>query len=331
MMQIKLFSVRPDEQPAIKAYQEAHPDVELLTTTAELHPDTVTETQGVDGIVIQQRSPIGGEASFYQQLHDNGFKQISTRTAGYDVIDVSLANDADLAVTNVPAYSPRSVAEFALMQIFRLLRHTVDFDRQVAHQDFSWNGLVSREIHSVTVGIIGAGRIGGTLAGLLHSLGAKVLVYDVAPRVEVSYVAEYVSLPELLAQSDVISLHVDLNTSSTHLLNQAVFNQMKPGMLLVNASRGPVIDTPALYAAMDAGTVAAVALDTIEGEGPLFAKNLSEQTITDPIVKEALARPNVLLTPHIAFYTNIAVENMIQIALDDAIAIIKGQDSPHIV
>ncbi|QEA35443.1 NAD(P)-dependent oxidoreductase [Weissella soli] len=315
-MKIKLYSVRPDEQVAIDKYATTHPGIELITTTDEFHPDNVTSAQGVDAIVIQQRSAVGGDAKFYETLAGFGLKQITTRTAG-------------LKVSNVPAYSPRSVAEFALMQIFRLLRHTPEFDANIAQQNYTWDGLQSREIHSVTVGIIGAGRIGGTLANLLHALGARVLAYDVKPRVEVAYVAEYVTLPELLAQSDVISLHVDLNPTSEGLISAAVLQQMKPGMLLVNASRGPVIDTKALFKALDDGIVAAAALDTIEGEGPVFAKDLSGQALTDPIIAEAQKRHDILLTPHIAFYTNKAVENMVQISLDDALAIVTHGHSEH--
>lgn len=328
-MKIKLYSVRPDEQVAIDKYATTHPGIELITTTDEFHPDNVTSAQGVDAIVIQQRSAVGGDAKFYETLAGFGLKQITTRTAGLDAIEVDLATAAGLKVSNVPAYSPRSVAEFALMQIFRLLRHTPEFDANIAQQNYTWDGLQSREIHSVTVGIIGAGRIGGTLANLLHALGARVLAYDVKPRVEVAYVAEYVTLPELLAQSDVISLHVDLNPTSEGLISAAVLQQMKPGMLLVNASRGPVIDTKALFKALDDGIVAAAALDTIEGEGPVFAKDLSGQALTDPIIAEAQKRHDILLTPHIAFYTNKAVENMVQISLDDALAIVTHGHSEH--
>jgi D-lactate dehydrogenase len=321
-MKILLYSVRPDEADAIATYRSTHPELTIDTTTVDLHPDTAHLADGYDGIAIQQVSPVGGDAAFYEQLAQNGIRQITTRTAGYDAIEVDFARQAGLIITNVPAYSPRSVAEFALMQIFRLLRHTPVVDARVAQQDFTWQGLQGREIHAVTVGIIGAGRIGGTLAQLLQSLGARVLVHDIKPRVEVGYIAQYVDLPTLLQESDVISLHVDLNPSSTHLLDDAAFAQMKPGTLLVNASRGPVIDTTSLLTALDNGTIQAAALDTVEDEGIGFRQNKIGSDLSDTPLGSVLAHDRVLLTPHVAFYTDVAVANMVHIALDDIVSVL---------
>ena len=330
-MKVKIFSVSKDEEASIKAYQEAHPEVEFISVAEDFSPAAVENLEDdIDGICIEPLGAISEDDKIYQELVDKGIKQISTRTAGYDDIDVVAAKKAGLIVTNVPAYSPRSVAEFALMQIFRLLRHTPQFDANTAKQDFRWlSELQSREIHSVTVGIIGAGRIGETLARLLQGLGAKVLAYDVKPRVEVSYVAEYVSLDELLAQSDVISLHVDLNPTTIGLISEAEFKKMKPGMLLVNASRGQAVDTEALFKALDEGIVAAAAIDTLAGEGAYASLDKSGQEITDPIFAEVLRRPEILYTPHVAFFTNIAVENMVQIALDDVLSILKTGHGEH--
>ncbi|MCM0582478.1 D-2-hydroxyacid dehydrogenase [Weissella diestrammenae] len=330
-MKLHLYSVQAHEEKALDAYQAQHPELELVRIDTELHPDTLVDLDGVDGILIQQRTPIGGDQTFYDTLSVQGIKQITTRTAGYDMIEVDRAKNAGLSISNVPAYSPRSVAEFALMQIFRLLRHTPAFDTRVAKQNFLWAGLAAREIHSVTVGIIGAGRIGGTLAGLLHALGARVLVYDVRPRVEVSYVADYVDIQTLLKQSDVISIHVDLNSTSIDLINRDAFAEMKTGMMLVNASRGPVVNTEALFEALDNGQVAAAALDTMPNEGPIFNADFTNGAIPDINIAKAQAHPNILLTPHIAFFTDTAIDNMTQIALDDAIKIIKTGQSEHTV
>jgi D-lactate dehydrogenase len=330
MTKILMTSVSEDELSAIKAHEAANKDLEIAISYDEFHPDAMPDLTGVDGLVIQQTSKIGGDQAFYESLVSNyGLKQITTRTAGYDMVEVEAAKAAGLKVTNVPAYSPRSVAEFALMQIFRLLRHTMEFDARIAKNDFRWPGLKSREIHSVTVGIIGAGRIGGTLAGLLNVLGAKVLAYDVKPREELKDIVTYVSKDELLANSDVISLHVDLNPTSIGLLSADDFAKMKDGGLIVNASRGPVIVTDDLIAALESGKLEAAALDTVEDESPVFNHDLSKTGVSDVRIKKLLDMPNVLLTPHIAFFTNIAVENMVDISLDDAELIINGETSPH--
>jgi D-lactate dehydrogenase len=217
----------------------------------------------------------------------------------------------------------------ALMQIFRLLRNTYAFDARVAKQDFRWAGLQSREIYSVMVGIIGVGRIGGTLAKLLDGLGVTVLGYDVKPNPELTDIVTYVDLPELLAKADVVSLHVDLNPTSENLLSAERLAGVKEGLLLVNASRGPVVDTDALIAGLESGQIAAAALDTVDGEGPIFNNDWTGKTIPDERIAKLLAMENVILTPHVAFFTNIAVQNMVDISLDDAITIANNGVSEH--
>lgn len=327
MTKILMTSVRDDEQAAIKQFAQEH-DVEIITTP-KLIDDAVDLTAGVDGLVIQQRSPV--DPAVYPQLKANGLKQIATRTAGFDMVDIQAAHDNGLTVTNVPAYSPRSVAEHALMQIFRLLRKSYRFDTQVASGDFRWfSDEQALEIHTATIGIIGVGRIGGTLAKLLKALGARVLGFDVQPREEMRGIVDYVSKEDLLKQSDVVSLHVDLNPSSTGLLTAADFALMKPTAGLVNASRGPVVVTADLVAALKDHQLAAAALDTFEGENEVMMTDRREKGLADvPLVEELHAMDNVILTPHIAFFTNLAVKNMVDFALEDVLLILDGKPSPH--
>ena len=327
MTKILMTSVRDDEQVAIKQFAQEH-DIEI-NTTPKLIDDAVDLTAGVDGLVIQQRSPV--DPAVYPQLKVNGLKQIATRTAGFDMVDIQAAHDNGLTVTNVPAYSPRSVAEHALMQIFRLLRKSYRFDTQVASGDFRWfSDEQALEIHTATIGIIGVGRIGGTLAKLLKALGARVLGFDVQPREEMRGIVNYVSKEDLLKQSDVVSLHVDLNPTSTGLLTAADFALMKPTAGLVNASRGPVVVTADLVAALKDHQLAAAALDTFEGENEVVMTDRREKGLADvPLVEELHAMDNVILTPHIAFFTNLAVKNMVDFALEDVLLILDGKPSPH--
>lgn len=327
MTKILMTSVRDDERAAIKQFAQEH-DVEIITTP-KLIDDAVDLTAGVDGLVIQQRSPV--DPAVYPQLKVNGLKQIATRTAGFDMVDIQAAHDNGLTVTNVPAYSPRSVAEHALMQIFRLLRKSYRFDTQVASGDFRWfSDEQALEIHTATIGIIGVGRIGGTLAKLLKALGARVLGFDVQPREEMRGIVDYVSKEDLLKQSDVVSLHVDLNPTLTGLLTAADFALMKPTAGLVNASRGPVVVTADLVAALKDHQLAAAALDTFEGENEVVMTDRREKGLADvPLVEELHAMDNVILTPHIAFFTNLAVKNMVDFALEDVLLILDGKPSPH--
>jgi len=328
MPKILMTSVREDEEAAIAAYAQQH-QVEIDISRDELHPDNLPDLRQYDGLIVQQTAKIGGDAAFYRTLAQQGLQQITTRTAGYDMIEVALAKEAGLKVTNVPAYSPRSVAEMALMQIFRLLRRTWAFDHRVAQHDFRWGGLQAREIHTVTVGIIGAGRIGSTLAQLLHALGARVLAYDINPQPAYESFLTYVDKETLLAESGIVSLHVDLNPSSVGLLSAADFERMPAHAGLVNASRGPVVNTDALITALVSGEIEAAALDTVEGESAVFNHDLRQQGVADQRIQQLLDLPNVIMTPHVAFYTNLAVQNMIDIALDDVLLIIQGQPALH--
>lgn len=327
MTKILMTSVRDDEKAAINAYAQDH-HIEIITTP-KLIDDALDLTKGIDGIVIQQRSKVA--PAVYPQLKANGLKQLATRTAGFDMIDVKAANDNGLTVTNVPAYSPRSVAEHALMQIFRLLRKSYRFDHQVAHNDYRWfSDEQALEIHTATIGIIGVGRIGGTLAKLVHALGGKVLGFDVKPRTDLDGIVEFTTKEEVLKRSDVISLHVDLNPTSKGLLTAKDFALMKPTAGLVNASRGPVVVTADLVQALKDKEIAAAALDTFEDEAKVVMTDRSKKGLDDvPLIKELHAMDNVILTPHIAFFTNLAVQNMVDFSLDDVLAILAGKSSPH--
>ncbi|MFB9768900.1 D-2-hydroxyacid dehydrogenase [Lactiplantibacillus modestisalitolerans] len=328
-MKILMYSVRDDEQAAIKDWAQAH-DVQVDTNDLEFHPETAALAKGYDGIVIQQRSAIGDDPSVYQQLADMGLKQLTSRTAGVDTIDIPAAKAAGLTVTNVPAYSPNSVAEMAVTQTMRLIRNLELFDGRLAQQNFQWNGLQAREIRSLTVGIIGAGRIGGTAARLFHGLGAKVIAYDVVRHPELTDVLTYVDTKEeLLKQADVVDLHVDLNPTSEGLIDAAALKLMKRDAFIVNASRGPVIVTDALVAALKAGEIAGAALDTVEGEAALFNQNHQGEVLADTNVAQLMQMPNVMITPHVGFYTNLAVKNMVDISLDDVLTIIQGGQTEH--
>ncbi len=327
MTKILMTSVRDDEQAAIKEFAKEN-NVEIITTE-KLIDDAVDLTRDVDGLVIQQRRKL--PISIYAKLRENGLKQIATRTAGFDMIDLTEAQTNNLTVTNVPAYSPRSVAEHALMQIFRLLRKAYQFDAQVAANDYRWfSDEQAMEIHTATIGIIGVGRIGGTLAKLLKALGATVLGFDTNPREEMKGIVEYVTKEELLQRSDVVSLHVDLNPTSVGLLTAKDFATMKPSAGLVNASRGPVVNTADLVAALKAKQITAAALDTFEGENEVVMTDRRQTGLGDvPLVAELHSMDNVILTPHIAFFTNLAVKNMVDFALEDVLTVLAGKKSPH--
>ncbi|MDN2453912.1 D-2-hydroxyacid dehydrogenase [Lactobacillus sp. UCMA15818] len=327
-MKILMMSVRDDEEAAIKSWSERN-NIKVDTVDWELHPDRVSELDGYDGIVIQQRSKVEDEV--YPALKAAGIKQITTRTAGFDVIDLAAAKKNGLTITNVPAYSPRSVAELALAHTMRLIRKLEFFDERAARQDFRWAGLQATEIHSLTVGIIGAGRIGGTTAKIFAALGAKVIAHDLVEREELKPFVTYTSKEEVLQNADVICLHVDLNTSTVKLIGKDELALMKQTAYLVNECRGPVVDTDALIEALEQKEIAGAALDTLTGEENFFNFNLQDKELPSQQLIKLREMKNVILTPHVGFFTNIAVKNMVDISLDDVVAILKGERSEHLV
>ncbi|WP_155287084.1 NAD(P)-dependent oxidoreductase [Lacticaseibacillus zhaodongensis] len=330
MTKILMYSVRPDEMAAINEYAAKHNET-IDTCNVNFDGDTVSKAEGYDGIVIQQRAPITDD-TVYATLASYGIKQLSTRTAGLDTINIPAAHAAGLIVTNVPAYSPRSVAEHALMSIFRILRKSAIVDNRVRNNDYTWGGLQAKEIHTATIGIIGAGRIGGTLARLLKALDANVLAYDTKPRKELEDTVTYVSKEELLKRSDVVSLHVDLNPTSEGLITAKDFALMQPTAGIVNASRGPVVVTADLVAALKNKQIAAACLDTVTGENDVFQTDHSKDGIhSEPLIEELHAMPNVIITPHIAFFTNNAVANMVDFSLDDVNTVLAGKTPKNAV
>ncbi len=326
MKKILVCNVREDERPALEAYKQAHQDVELVLSPASLSQSADLLDSSIDAISIQQRDKL--HQDMYERMQELGIAYISTRTAGYDMIDLEACKIHGIHACNVPAYSPRSVAEHALMQIFKLLRKSPEIDRRVRNHDYRWHEIQGKEIHSVCIGIIGVGRIGGTLAKLCHALGAKVLGYDLIEREEMKPYLSYVSKEELLKQADVVSLHVDLNPSSEGLIRKADLKLMGPESYLVNASRGPVVNTAELIEALEEGLIAGAALDTVEGEEDVFTRCFEHEAYDDKIMR-LQALDQVILTPHIAFYTNVAVQNMVDISLDDLCLLIEGKSCEH--
>lgn len=323
MTKILMMSVRDDEKPAIDAWEKRHPDVQVKTTTSELKAATIEEVNGYDGLVIQQRYNI--EPEVYPRLKEFGLKQISARTAGFDVLNLDLATKNNLIVTNVPAYSPRSVAELAVAHAFRLTRNLELFDARAAKQDFRWAGLQAKEIHSLTIGIIGAGRIGGTTAKLFHALGSKIIANDPIENSDLKSILTYKSFDAVLKESDVLCLHVDLNDSSRNLIDAHALSLMKSTAFLINECRGPVVDTDALIMALENKKLAGAALDTLTGEENFFNFNLEGKELPSEQLKKLRSFDNVVLTPHVGFYTNIAVQNMVDISLDSALSILNGE------
>ncbi|MCL1632724.1 D-2-hydroxyacid dehydrogenase [Sporolactobacillus sp. CPB3-1] len=314
MIKILMYGVQSHEQEIIAQWAKKH-SAEVHTTADMLSEHTVAAADGFDGICIQQPIALGGP-NVYAQLKSYGIRQIATRTAGYDMIDLKEAEKNGLVVTNVPAYSPYAVAELAVTQALQLVRHIPQFQKRIADNDFRWAGLLSREIRSLTVGIIGTGRIGATAAKLFKGLGATVIGFDQYPNQQLSEVLDYRhSLEDVLKEADIVSLHTPLFDSTRHMINKNTLKIMKRSAYLINIARGGLINTADLIDALETGQIAGAALDTFENE-EFINKNLGDRKLDDPYLEKLIAMDQVLLTPHVGFFTETAIRNIVEGALD---------------
>ncbi|MGZ3685181.1 MAG: NAD(P)-dependent oxidoreductase, partial [Bdellovibrionota bacterium] len=221
-----------------------------------------------------------------------------------------------IKVTRVPAYSPYAVAEHAVALMLALDRKLCRAVGRVRDLNFSLDGLVGFDLHGKTVGIIGGGRIGGVLARIMKGFGCKVLLHDMLANPELEALgASYVSLGELLERSDIVSLHLPLTASSHHMIGAAAIEQMKPGVMLINTSRGGLIDASALIAGLKSGRIGAAGLDVYEEEENVFFQDLSATVLQDDVLARLMTFPNVLITAHQAFLTQEALHNIVETTL----------------
>lgn len=328
LMKIFMFSIRNDELSWIKDWEQDHPEISIKICKDPLDEKTVDQTQGYDAVSLLQHNRISEE--ILQKLSLNGVKIIALRTTGYENIDFNLTEKYHLAVSNVAAYSPRAIAELVLTQSLRLVRHVGILEAQEKQGNFTWQGLEALEIRQLTVGIIGTGQIGMTVAKLFKALGARIIGYDLYPRKNVSDILEYESLDTVIQKADILTLHTQLTPETKGLINLQRLKEMKKTAFLINMARGEIVNTADLITALKNQEIAGAALDTIEGETGIFGEDLSSG-YEAPLLKELLSLPNVSITPHVAFYTQPAVKNMIIISLNTCEQFLKGNKVENLV
>ncbi|TGA96651.1 D-2-hydroxyacid dehydrogenase [Sporolactobacillus shoreae] len=325
-MKILLFHAIKDEEEAIRHWSEQH-KIEVDTTPDILSIDTVEQVKGYDGICIQQPVRIENP-DVYQKLKEFGIRQIATRTAGFDMIDLNEAEKNGLIVTNVPAYSPYAVAELAVAQAMQLVRHVPQFSKRITHHDFRWEGLISREIRTLTVGIIGTGRIGATAAQLFKGLGARIIGFDYYPNSQLSGLLDYrPTLEDVLKEADIVSLHTPLLDSTAHMINHNTLKLMKKDAVLINIARGGLVNTDDLIEALENHEIAGAALDTFEDES-FINQDLSGKGV-NPRLQKLIDLDQVVLTPHVGFYTTTAIKNIVEGGLNSVVDVLSTGTSEN--
>ena len=264
-------------------------------------------------------------------LHNSGVRLIALRSAGYNHVDLAAAAGFGIPVVRVPEYSPYAVAEHAAALILALNRKIHRAFNRVRDANFSLDGLTGFDLHGKTTGIVGIGRIGAVLARIMTGFGCTVLAYDLRPdrALADALKVEYVDLPELYRRADIISLHVPLTPATHHLVDGTALATMKRGVMLINTSRGALIDTRALVDALKRGQVGAAGLDVYEEEEGIFFRNLSDRVLQDDVLARLLTFPNVLITSHQAFLTREALANIAETTLSSVSAFERGDPLVH--
>lgn len=262
-----------------------------------------------------------------EQFYDMGVRYISTRTIGYDHIDIGRARQLGMHVGNA-VYGPNGVADYTIMLMLMCIRRIKRIMQRAEIQDFSLEGIQGKELADMTVGVIGTGRIGRQVIRELSGFGCKLLAYDLLEQEDVKKFADYVSLDQLLSASDIVSLHTPLTEDNFHLLNTARISMMKDHVMIINTARGGLIDSQALIAGLEQGKIGAAGLDVVENEFGLYYNDLKSDVLDNRELAILRSFPNVIVTPHMAFYTDNAIREMVQYSLTSCKCFLAGEDNP---
>lgn len=312
MMVTAVYSTKPHDREFLLGGAEAG-EVTWRFHEFSLSTETAPAARGAVAVCLFVNDR--ADRACLTALAEVGVKMIALRCAGYNNLDVEAAQSLGMTVVRVPAYSPHAVAEYTLGLLLTLNRKIHRAYNRVREMNFSLDGLVGFDLKGKTVGIVGTGNVGRVAAEILCGFGTTVIAHDVDPRTEwaTAHGIQYVDFDTLLAQSDVISLHVPLLPATRHLLNQESLARMKSGVFIVNTSRGKLIDTAALIASLKTGHVGGVALDVYEEEEGIFYHDLSGQVLQDDELSRLLTFPNVLVTSHQAFLTREALTEIARV------------------
>lgn len=313
-MKIAFFDAKPYDQPSFLNAGKTH-DIEFKFFETRLTEDTADLARGFDGVCVFVNDDVN--ARVIDKLYENGIRMIALRCAGYNNVDVVHAY-GKIHVFRVPAYSPYAVAEHAMALLLTSIRRIHKAYIRTRDFNFSLNGLTGFELHGKTVGVVGTGRIGRAFIDICRGFGMKVLAYDKFPAKDSGI--EYVSLDELLTQSDILSLHCPLTEETHHLVNRESIRKMKKGVVLINTSRGALVDAEALLDGIKARKIGAACLDVYEEESDLFFHDFSGHIVADDVLARLISMPNVIVTSHQAFLTEEALLSIADTTADNLIA-----------
>lgn len=301
---------------------------ELVFFEPRLNRDTAILAAGFPAVCVFVHDQV--DAPTLELLASRGTRLVVLRCAGFNNVDLQAAADLGITVVRVPAYSPYGVAEHAVGLILSLNRKIHRAYNRVREGNFSLDGLLGFNLHERTVGIVGTGKIGLILGQIMKGFGCHILAYDVYRNPELEALGgKYVELPELFANSDIISLHCPLTPETHHLINAEAIEKIKPGVMLINTSRGALIDTQAVIEGLKSGKIGYLGVDVYEQESELFFEDLSGAIIQDDIFQRLTTFPNVLITGHQAFFTAEALHNIAETTFANIADVEQGRSCPN--
>ena len=299
-----------DERPYFDQYAEKY-GIRIVSTAESPTLENADLAKGCRFVNVIT-TPI--QRPLLERFHALGVRYLVTRTIGYDHIDTKAAQELGIQIANTP-YGPDGVAEYTILLMLMCIRKMRSIQHRFEGQDYTLKGLLGRELSDMTVGVIGTGRIGTRLIQMLTGFGCKVLAYSPHPNETAAQHATYCSLETLLRDSDLITLHAPATDATWHMLDASAFSSMKDGVVLINTARGALMDTDALLANLQTGKIGALGLDVLENESALFYYDRREELLPNQDLYLLKSYPNVVITHHMAFYTQQCVETMVRDSL----------------
>ena len=314
MIKVAFFDAKAYDKPSFEQYGAQH-GVQFKYLEDKLNEDTVDFAKGCDAVCVFVNDTVN--AAVIGKLYEYGVKLIALRSAGYNNVDIQAAF-GKVHVVHVPAYSPYAVAEHAIALLLTSVRRIHKAYNRTREFHFSLNGLTGFDFHGKTVGVVGTGKIGRIFIDICRGFGMKVIAYDLFPAKDNGI--DYVSLDELLERSDIISLHCPLTEDTRHMIDAAAIEKMKKGVVIVNTSRGGLIDAEALLEGIKARKVGAACLDVYEEEADVFFEDRSGHILNDDLLSRLISMPNVIVTSHQAFLTEEALNNIAETTVNNILS-----------
>lgn len=322
-MKVAVFSTKSYDQEYFEKHKKDHP-FDLFYFETHLNKDTASLTKGFEVVCVFVNDKIDEDT--IKILAQNGTKLIALRCAGYNNVDIETAQRNNIKVVRVPAYSPEAVAEHSLALILTLNRKTHKAYNRIREGNFSLNNLIGFNLHNKTIGIIGTGQIGATFCKIMNGFGCKIIAFDISESEELKQLGvEYQPLEEVFKKADIISLHCPLNPHTKHIINKDSIALMKEGVMIINTSRGALINTADVIDGLTDRKIGFLGIDVYEQEENLFFKDLSEVVIQDDFLLRLNSFPNVLITSHQAYFTKEAMDEITLTTLNNISAFEQGQ------